>query len=287
MSTALEPSPAVGAVSVEDVMDLAACRYVDFPSIGTVDLDAPELSSNDREMLEVATERMFAEPSILETIVSALRQYEGASGSAPPTAMEVVEGVLEESTTGAESAVVVSAPSPTREDQGTSLPQPAEVVASAPATAVADMAKGVVEEAGPSSPRPVAVAAKEVLVPGEPTAAPQERVAPECTTWAAFPEIQEAEEDTGAALSQGAESSGAQALELACAPWVAASEAGDATAATNEVAARNTLERGLEWARRAFNKLILPATPVSFLAWTTCFFDFPVLLGNVAYSCLV
>jgi RNA polymerase-interacting CarD/CdnL/TRCF family regulator len=41
-----------------------------FPGIGIVDLDAPELPSHDRKMLEVATERMFAEPSILETIVS-------------------------------------------------------------------------------------------------------------------------------------------------------------------------------------------------------------------------
>jgi hypothetical protein len=40
ISTALEPSPVAGAASVEDVMDLAACRYVDFPGIGTVDLDA-------------------------------------------------------------------------------------------------------------------------------------------------------------------------------------------------------------------------------------------------------
>jgi hypothetical protein len=45
----------VGAASVEDVVDLAACRYLDFPDIGTIDLDTFELPSNDREMLEVAT----------------------------------------------------------------------------------------------------------------------------------------------------------------------------------------------------------------------------------------
>jgi hypothetical protein len=90
-----EPSPAVGAVetssaavavTVEEVMKLATCQYVNFRGIGVVDLDAPELSSNDREMLEVATERMFAESSILETIVSvsrALHQYERARGFAP------------------------------------------------------------------------------------------------------------------------------------------------------------------------------------------------------------
>jgi hypothetical protein len=55
-STAPEPSPAAGAASVEDVMDLVACRYVDFLGSGTIDLDAPELPSNDQEMLEVAME---------------------------------------------------------------------------------------------------------------------------------------------------------------------------------------------------------------------------------------
>jgi hypothetical protein len=83
----LEPSPAVGVASVEEVMDMEACRYMDFPGIGAINLDAPELLGNDRELLEAATERMFAEPTILETIasvVSALRQYESAGGAAPP-----------------------------------------------------------------------------------------------------------------------------------------------------------------------------------------------------------
>jgi hypothetical protein len=34
MSIALEPSPATSAASIGDVMDLAACRYVDFPASG-------------------------------------------------------------------------------------------------------------------------------------------------------------------------------------------------------------------------------------------------------------
>jgi hypothetical protein len=87
MSVVPEPSPAAGAASVEDVMDMAACRYVDFPGIGTVDLDTTELPSNDREMLKATTKRMFSQSSILETIASvesALRQYESADRSAPP-----------------------------------------------------------------------------------------------------------------------------------------------------------------------------------------------------------
>jgi hypothetical protein len=47
-STALEPSPAAGAVSVEDAAALAACRYVDFPGIGTIDLDAPNSRATTR-----------------------------------------------------------------------------------------------------------------------------------------------------------------------------------------------------------------------------------------------
>jgi hypothetical protein len=131
---------------------------------------------------------------------------------------------------------------------------------------MADVVEGVVEEAGPSSPRPVAATAEEVLVPGEPAAAPPERVAPEGTTRVASLEIHEAEEDTGATLSQGAVSSGAQALELACTPWAAAFKAGNDAEDDEEVAARNTLEPRLEWARRAFDELILPTTSVSFLA---------------------
>jgi hypothetical protein len=249
MSTAPEPSPAAGATSVEDVMDLVACRYVDFPEIGTIDLDTPELPSNDREMLEVATERMFSEPSILDTITSvasAMRQYEGVGGSAPPAVPEAAEGVLEESAADAESAVIVPVPSPTREGQDASLPQSAEAVASASAAMLADMAGGVVGEAGPSSPCPVAAVAEDILVSGEPVVVPQECVAPEVTRATSL-EIQEAEEDSGAALSQGATSSGAQALELACTRWAAAFEVGDGAKDDDDVAACNTLERGLEW----------------------------------------
>jgi hypothetical protein len=101
-------------------------------------------------------------------------------------------------------------------------------------------------------------------VPDEPAGAVQERAPPEGTTRAASLEIQDAEE-AGAALLQGASSGEAQPLELACSSWVATSESGDDAEDDEEVAARNTLERGLNWARRAFDELILPATSVSFL----------------------
>jgi hypothetical protein len=87
---AAETSLAMGVVTVEEVMELATSRYIDFPGVGIVDLDAPELPS---KVLEVATERMFAEPTILETIASvswALHQYERADGFAPSATPEAV-----------------------------------------------------------------------------------------------------------------------------------------------------------------------------------------------------
>jgi hypothetical protein len=37
-------------------------RYLTIPGIGTIDLDANELPSNDREILEAVTEQVFADP---------------------------------------------------------------------------------------------------------------------------------------------------------------------------------------------------------------------------------
>jgi hypothetical protein len=172
----------VGVVSIEEVMDLAMCRHVDFPGIGKVNLDTPELPSNDREILKVVTERMFAKPSILETIASvtlAQRQYKGVGGSAPPAVPEAAEAAAEESAAGMESVVVVSAPSPTREGQEASLPQSAEAVASVATATAADATEGVVREVGPSSPYPVAAVVVEVPVLREPAASHRERVASE------------------------------------------------------------------------------------------------------------
>jgi hypothetical protein len=120
----LEPSPAageaktssvVGAVTVEKVMELETRRYIEFPGVGIVDLDAPELPS---KVLEVAKERMFAEPTILETTASVsreLHQYERAGGFAPSAMPEAVGAVPEESAAGTESVVAMFAPLSTSE----------------------------------------------------------------------------------------------------------------------------------------------------------------------------
>jgi hypothetical protein len=69
----------------------------------------------------------------------------------------------------------------------------------------------------------------------------------------------------GASLSKGAAGGEAQTLELSCTSWAATSGLGADSEDDEEVATRNTLERGLTWARHAFDELILPVTSVSFL----------------------
>jgi hypothetical protein len=62
-----ESSSAQDALTVEEVMELVTCRYINFPSVGVIDLEAPQLPE---KVLEVVMERMFTEPSIMETIAS-------------------------------------------------------------------------------------------------------------------------------------------------------------------------------------------------------------------------
>jgi hypothetical protein len=107
---AVETSSAAGAVTVEEIMELETSRYIDLPGVGIVDLDAPELPS---KVLEVATERMFAEPTIMETITSvsqALHRYERAGGFAPSAALEAAEAVPKGSAVGTESFAAMFTP---------------------------------------------------------------------------------------------------------------------------------------------------------------------------------
>jgi hypothetical protein len=50
---AAKSSSARDALIVEEVMELATCWYIDFPSVGVTDLEAPQLPE---KVLEVATE---------------------------------------------------------------------------------------------------------------------------------------------------------------------------------------------------------------------------------------
>jgi hypothetical protein len=92
--------------------------------------------------------------------------------------------------------------------------------------------------------RPVAADDDEVRVPDEPAAAVQEKITPKGTPKAASLEIQEVDE-AGATALMGAAVGEVQSLELACTSWATTSRSGDDTEDDAEVAARNTLERGL------------------------------------------
>jgi hypothetical protein len=96
----------------------------------------------------------------------------------------------------------------------------------------------------------------------EPVAAAQEQAAPEGTVRVASLEIQEVEE-MGASLSQGAASGEVRGLKLSCTPWATVFGSGDDSEDDEEVLAHHTLEQGINWARRAFDELILPTTLVS------------------------
>jgi hypothetical protein len=98
----------------------------------------------------------------------------------------------------------------------------------------------------------------------EPDTVAQELAVPETMTRATTPEIQEAEE-TEASLSQGAMGGEARTLELACTSWATTSGIEIDSEGDEEAVTRHTLERGMTWARRAFDELILPTTSVSSL----------------------
>jgi hypothetical protein len=126
--------------------------------------------------------------------------------------------------------------------------------------------EAIVGEEASSPPHPVAADTEsiKVRIPDEPAAVAQGPVASKTTTRAASPEIREAEE-AEASLSQGVVGDEARTLELACASCAASSGLGADSEDDEEAASRNTLERGMTWACRAFDELILPATSVSFL----------------------
>jgi hypothetical protein len=176
-------------------------------------------------VFEVASERMFNEPTIMETIMSVskvLQEYERASGFAPAVAAEAADAALEAPAAHVEPTADAFAPPSAIESREASLPQSAEVAEAPASVAEADTTDAVVGEEGSSPHRPVVTDAgdAETHVPDEPTAAVLEPAAPETMTRAASPEIQEVE-GTGASFSQGTAGGEAQTLELACTSWAA------------------------------------------------------------------
>jgi hypothetical protein len=197
-----ETSSARVALTAEEVMELVTCRYIDFPSVGVIDLEEPQLSE---KVYEVASERMFNKPMIMETIVSvskALQEYERAGGFAPAVAVDATETALAPPEAHVEPTTDGPTPPPVNEGREASSPHLVETAEAPAHVAEADAAEAVVGEEGSSLPRPDVVDAEgaETHVPGGPTTVVQESAAPETMTRAVSLEIREAEE-TGVSLT--------------------------------------------------------------------------------------
>jgi hypothetical protein len=191
------------ALTAEEVIELATCRYINFPGVGVIDLEAPQLPE---KVYEVVAERMFNEPTIMETIASvskALQEYECADGFAPAVAEDATETALAASEAHVGSSTDAPAPPSVNEGREASPPQLVETAEAPALVTEADAAEAVVGEEGSSPPRPVAVEAEgvETCMPGEPATIMQQSADPETMTRAVSPKIREAEE-TGASLSQ-------------------------------------------------------------------------------------
>jgi hypothetical protein len=127
-------------------MELATCRYIDFPGVGVIDLEAPQLP---KKVYEVAAERMFNESMIMETIASlskALQEYECASGFAPVAGAETADAALVVPAAGDELVRDVLVPLSAGESREEPFPGPAEAVEAGAAAAVTEVAEAVVEE---------------------------------------------------------------------------------------------------------------------------------------------
>jgi hypothetical protein len=197
-TSAVGTTPSIGGAE-----DMSMSRYLTIPGIWVIDLDVAELPSNDREILEAVTDRVFADSSLLDAIASGLpapRQDGDAGGFASSAVMEAVEEVLGGSAAGAESATI-ALPLPTAGVTADApLLQTAETAVAAPPLSMVGAVKEVVGAAEPSSTQPAIATEEEAPALSQPIMVPQEQDAPEGTTRAASPEIQEVRESSGAAL---------------------------------------------------------------------------------------
>jgi hypothetical protein len=109
------------APSIGGAEDMSMSRYLTILGIGIIDLDATKLPSNDREILKAVTDRVFADPSLLDAIVSgppAPHQDGDAGGSTSFASPEAAEGVLGESAADTKSTAIAPPAPDLRRDRG-------------------------------------------------------------------------------------------------------------------------------------------------------------------------
>jgi hypothetical protein len=168
------------ALTAKEVMELVTCRYINFPGIGVINLEAPQFPE---KAYEVVSERMSNELTIMETTASvskAQQEYKRAGGFALAAGAEVADAALVAPVDHVEPTADVSAPSSVDEGQEAPPLQSAEA-ANAPAfVAEAGVSEAIVGEEASSSPRPVAanIEGVETRVPDESAAIVQGPIAP-------------------------------------------------------------------------------------------------------------
>jgi hypothetical protein len=248
------------------MMDLETCRYIDLLGVGVIDLEAPQLPEKE---YNAAAERRSNKPTIMETIASVskvLQEYERADGFAPAAAEDTEDVALAAPAARVEPTEDAAMTPHVDEGREASLPGPVETAETSAPVVKPVSVEAVAGEEEPSPPGPVTVEVEDVASRAldEWAIVVQELVLPETVTRATTPEIQVAEE-TGASLSQGAAGGDARTLELVCSSWATTTGLDADSEDDEEAATHHTLERGMTWARRAFDELILPATSMSFL----------------------
>jgi hypothetical protein len=89
-----ESSSARVSLSVEKMMDLETCWYMDFLGVWVIDIEVPQLPEKE---YEVAAKRPSNEPMIIETIVSiskAPQEYERVGSFASAATTNAEDGAL-------------------------------------------------------------------------------------------------------------------------------------------------------------------------------------------------
>jgi hypothetical protein len=186
-----ESSSARVSLTVEEMMDLETCQYIDFPDVGIIDLEAPQLPEKE---YTVAVERRSNELTIMETIAlvsKALQEYERACGFSSAAATDAEDVALAAPAAREGSTEDASAPPHVDEGREASPPGPVEAVETPAPVANPISVETVVGEEGTSPPGPVAVEVDGVKsrMLDELAAIAQESAIPETVARAATPEI--------------------------------------------------------------------------------------------------
>jgi hypothetical protein len=119
---AVESSSARVSLTVEEMMDLETCRYIDLPGVGVIDLEAPQLPEKE---YDAATERRSNEPTIA-SVSKALQEYECASGFTLAAAEDAEDVALAAPAALVEPTEDASAPPHVDEGKEASPPRPVE-----------------------------------------------------------------------------------------------------------------------------------------------------------------